>query len=193
MNEQILTDTAKFLLQVFSQDYGEEFERMLVAGGGGNSMFVNAWNKLSQAFVRCRISSQARQRLQDKGYNNVRNKQDIPHSFLHNNAKTVEARRRAGKELHMDHNPSNVKVLNLVKDKVRSYRNDDLSDEQKLEDFKEFIMNIQTLDIITIEQDKIRTLKDENMTKREKEMLSAQERDNLLNDTFEDIEGTYSF
>lgn len=186
MNEQILTDTAKLFLQVFSQNYCGEFERMLVAGGGGNSMFVNAWSKPSKKFVRCRISSQARLRLQKCGHNNINNVQDIPHSFLHNNAKKIETRRRAGKELHMDHNPSNVFVLRSIRDRVCSYPPNCAYDD-KLNDLVEFIRNIQTLDIITIEQDEVRT-RTHNV-----ENMSAQERDRLLNDTFEDIEGAYTF
>ena len=43
--DKILESTAKFMLNVFSGSYDERFEEMLVSGGGGNSMFVNAWQK----------------------------------------------------------------------------------------------------------------------------------------------------
>lgn len=182
-SEEILESTAKLMLGVFSEDYDNRFEEMLVSGGGGNSMFVNAWQKPSKEFIKARISAQAKKRLEEHGYT----LETMPHKFLCNNAKGVENRKRVGKELHMDHNPGNVKVLHLIRDRVRSYKNKGWSYEQQLADLKEFIRNVQTLDIITVEQDDIRTLKDENLTKKQKDMLSSKERDDLLDDDWEDL------
>ena len=63
-SEEILESTAKLMLSVFSEDYDNRFEEMLVSGGGGNSMFVNAWQKPSKEFIRVRISSQAKKIFQ---------------------------------------------------------------------------------------------------------------------------------
>ena len=180
---ELLESTAKLMLHVFSADYDARFEEMLVSGGGGNSMFVNAWQKPSKEFIKTRISSQAKKRLADHGYT----LETMPHKFLCNNAKGVENRKRAGKELHMDHNPGNVTVLHLIRDRVRSYKNKGWSYEQQLADLKEFIRNVQTLDIITVEQDDVRTLKDDKFTKKQKDMMSSKERDELLGDDFEEL------
>jgi hypothetical protein len=181
--EKIIESTAKLLLNVFSDKYDPWFESQLVAGGGGNSMFVNAWAKPSAKFIRIRISKEAEKRLAEHGYSSLN---DIPKHFLRHNAKGADNRREAGKELHADHNPGNTKVLHLIRDKVRSY-DQAISYDEKLEDLKSFIREIQTLDIITIEQDDIRTLADSKMTKSEKNMLSGEQRDILLHDSFDDL------
>lgn len=179
--DSILHSTARFLYNVFSDTYDSEFEKRLMSGGGGNSMFVNAWTKPSSSFIKYRISGEAKKRLKRYRYG----VETMPHGFMRHNAKTIGLRRSAGKELHGDHNPSNVKVLQLIRDKVRSYKNTSLTRQQKLSDLEKFLANVQTLDIITIEQDYTRTHKDKNFTKRQKDMLSAKERDKLLNDTWE--------
>ncbi len=181
--EQILESTAKFMLNVFSDTYDERFEEMLVSGGGGNSMFVNAWQKPSKEFVKTRISSEALARLAEHGYT----VDDIPHRFLCHNAKGAEKRKAAGKELHMDHNPGNVKVLSLIRERVRGYDDTELTEDAKMADLQHFIENVQTLDIITVEQDDQRTKKDAVHTKKEKDMMTAKERDDLLGDTWEDL------
>jgi hypothetical protein len=181
--EKIIESTAKLFLNVFSDKYDPWFENQLVTGGGGNSMFVNAWAKPSAKFIRIRISNEAEKRLADYGYTSL---SDIPKNFLRHNAKGTEKRREAGKELHADHNPGNVKVLHLIRDRVSSYGKF-MSEKKKLEDLKAFIREIQTLDIITIEQDDIRTFADSEMTKSEKNMLTREERDILLHDSFEDL------
>lgn len=182
-SEEILESTAKLMLRVFSEDYDARFEEMLVSGGGGNSMFVNVWQKPSKEFIKNRISSQAKKRLADYGYT----LETMPHGFLCNNAKGAQKRKANGKELHMDHNPGNVTVLHLIRDRVRAYKNKKGSYEQQLADLKEFIRNVQTLDIITVEQDDIRTLKDDRFTKKQKDMMSSKERDELLGDDFEEL------
>ena len=187
--DKILESTAKFMLNVFSGSYDERFEEMLVSGGGGNSMFVNAWQKPSKEFIKARISSNAQKRLIEHGYT----LETMPHVFLCHNAKGAEKRKAAGKYLHMDHNPGNVKVLHLIRERVRSYQNRNWSYDQQLSDLKEFIKGVQTLDIITVEQDDIRTLKDGKLTKKQKDMLSAKDRDDLLGDTWEDLGPSFKY
>lgn len=181
-SDTILDSTAKFFLSVFSEQYDEEFEKMLVSGGGGNSMFVNAWQKPSKHFINARLSGDAKKCLAANGYT----LKTMPHGFICHNAKGVANRKAAGKYLHMDHNPGNVKVLHDIRDKVRSYP-DKMKHDDKIADLKEFMKKVQTLDVITVEQDDIRTLKDDKFTKKEKDMMSSKERDNLLNDTWDDL------
>lgn len=180
MKEEILESTAKFFYNVFKEKYDEIFEKMLTSGGGGNSMFVNAWVKPSAYFIRKRISGEALKRIAEKGHT----LETIPHVFIRHNAKGQVNRRLAGKELHEDHNPGNVKVLSMIKDKVRSYAYSSMTYDQKIKDLMEYMSGIQTLDIITIEQDDIRTYKDTSMNKSHKNTLGAKERDLLLNDTW---------
>lgn len=180
--EDVLESTARFFLNVFSEQYDEKFEKMLVSGGGGNSMFVNAWQKPSKHFINARLSGEAKTCLAVNRYT----LETMPHGFLCNNAKGSANRKAKGKHLHMDHNPGNVKVLHDIRDKVRSY-SDEMSHGDKIADLKEFMKKVQTLDIITVEQDDIRTLSDEHFTKKEKDMMSAKGRDTLLNDTWEDL------
>jgi hypothetical protein len=184
-SEETLEDTARLFLKVFSSKYKDDFERMLVAGGGGNSMFVNAWAKPSTYFVKTRISNEAKERLQKHRHT----LKDMPKKFFRNNAKTVDKRRAAKKELHVDHNPGNVKVLHLIRDKVRSFPETN-SEDENLKELKEFLRTVQTIDIITIEQDEKRTLKDEDGTysKADKAMMTAVERDALLDDDFEETD-----
>lgn len=181
--DEMLESTAKFFYNVFSHKYNSKFERMLVSGGGGNSMFVNAWHKPSAFFVKYRISGEAIRRLSENGHHiNA-----IPHGFIHHNAKGAERRKNAGKNLHGDHNPGNVKVLHLIRDRVRSYDTHVMSYKQIIDDLKIFLSTIQTVDIITVEQDDKRTLSDSEMTKKQKDMLDSHGRDMLLNDTWEDM------
>lgn len=180
-DDNILDSTAKFLYNVFSDSYSGAFEKMLMSGGGGNSMFVNAWVKPSETFIKHRISGEAKKRLEEHGYTI----DTCPPDFYQNNAKTAEKRRSAGKQLHWDHNPGNVKVLQLIRDRVRSYAEKKMTREEKIADLKEYLLGVQTVDLITIEQDDIRTYRDEVLEKREKDMLTAAERDALLKDTWE--------
>ena len=91
-SEEILESTAKLMLRVFSEDYDARFEEMLVSGGGGNSMFVNAWQKPSKEFIKNRISSQAKKRLADYGYT----LETMPHGFVCHNAKGAQKRKANG-------------------------------------------------------------------------------------------------
>jgi len=179
----ILEDLAKFFFSIFRQNYSENFVKYgLLAGGGGNSMLMNAWIHPSASFIRKRISGEAKKRIVDHGYSSLK---EIPHSFLRHNAKGSKNRIAAGKQLHEDHNPSNKKVMQLIMDKVRSYATSNY-DEHK-DDLMNFLKNVQTLDIITVEQDDLRTNKDEIYTKKQKDMFTHQERDDILNDTWEYI------
>lgn len=180
-DDNILDSTAKLLYNVFSDSYSDAFEKKLMSGGGGNSMFVNAWGKPSATFIKRRISGKAKKRLEEHGYTI----DTCPPNFYQNNAKTIEKRRSAGKQLHWDHNPGNVKVLQLIRDRVRSYADKKMTPEEKIADLKEYLVGVQTLDLVTIEQDHIRTYRDEILGKKEKDMLTADERDALLKDTWE--------
>lgn len=181
-DDSMLDSTAKFLYNVFSDSYSVAFEKMLMSGGGGNSMFVNAWDKPSETFIKRRISGEAKKRLAEHGHTIG----TAPHTFFRSNEKTIDKRLSAGKQLHWDHNPGNVKVLQLIRDKVRSYAETEMTLEEKIADLKEFLVGVQTLDLITIEQDHKRTHKDEVFKKKQKDMLTAEERDDLLKDTWEE-------
>ena len=183
--EKILDSTARFMFNVFnskSGNYCEEFDNLLMSGGGGNSMFVNCWSKPSYHFVKKRISSEAKRVLRENNYSSL---DEAPHSFKCNNAKGAEKRIAKGKRLHLDHNPGNVKVLEMIRTKCREYDPDKVEYQTIINDLKEFLRNIQTLDWITVEQDDIRTYGDEIHTKPEKDMMTHDERDELLNDTWE--------
>lgn len=183
-SEDILESTAKLMLRVFSENYDARFEKMLVSGGGGNSMFVNAWQKPSKEFIKARISSQEKKRLKKYKYT----LDTMPDKFIHSDAKGAKNRKAAGKHLHMDHNPGNVVVLVLIKNRVKSYsRKWWWSKKRKIADLKDFIKDIQTLDFITVEQDDVRTRGDTKLKTSEKAMLSAKERDELLGDDFEEL------
>lgn len=183
--QKILEDTAKFMYNVFNKDsgnYSKEFEKLLLSGGGGNSMFVNCWAKPSGAFVKSRISGKAKEELAKYGYVSL---WDSPHEFRYHNAKGAENRLKHGKHLHLDHNPGNVKVLSLIRERCRSYNSKEQSYEEIIIDLKKYLMTIQTLDWITVEQDDVRTLSDSNYKKKIKDMMTHEERDALLNDTWE--------
>jgi hypothetical protein len=187
--EAILRSTAKFFYNVFSDKYDDWFENKLVSGGGGNSMFVNAWVHPSAKFIRYRISSEAIKRLEEHNYSLEKFvKGKVPKSFISNNAKGAANRIKAGKHIHGDHNPGNVKVLNLIRDEVRSYKRGPFCKRKNVAELMKFISNLQTLDIITVEQDDKRTYADDAMPKSEKDMLSASERDALLDDTWKPID-----
>ena len=187
-DEKMLDSTARFMFNVFnlkSGNYCEEFESLLMSGGGGNSMFVNCWSKPSYYFVKKRISGEAQRILREHNYETI---DDAPHSFKHNNAKGAQKRIAKGKYLHLDHNPGNVKVLELIREKCRSYDPDKTKYETIIAEIKLFLSNIQTLDWITVEQDDIRTYGDDIHTKTEKDKMTHDERDNLLQDSWKYLE-----
>lgn len=184
-SEKMLDSTARFMFNVFntkSGKYCEEFDKLLIAGGGGNSMFVNCWAKPSLHFIKRRISGKAKKRLQEFGYNSI---DEAPRKFKYNNAKGAQKRISKGKYLHLDHSPGNVKVLELIKSKCIEFDPDQTDYETIITAIKEYMRNIQTLDWITVEQDDVRTYGDEKYSKRQKDKMNHQERDDLLNDTWE--------
>lgn len=185
VDEKMLDSTARFMFNVFnpqSGNYCKEFDDLLIKGGGGNSMFVNCWTKPSSYFIKKRLSGEARNRLREHHYNSL---DEAPHKFKHNNAKGAENRKREGKELHLDHSPGNVKVLELIKEKCKQYDLKKMTYDYIIQDLKQYLRVVQTLDWITVEQDDIRTYKDENYTKKQKDKMNHEERDALLNDTWE--------
>lgn len=187
IDENMLDSTARFMFNVFnvkSGNYCKEFDELLLKGGGGNSMFVNCWSKPSSYFAKKRISGEASKRLKEFNYATLN---DAPSSFKHNNAKGAQKRIANGKHLHLDHNPGNVKVLELIKNRCREYDPDKTSYEDIIKDLKDYFSTIQTLDWITVEQDDIRTYKDQNYTKKQKDKMNHEERDLLLNDTWENL------
>ena len=185
INEKILDSTARFMFNVFnptSGNYCKEFDDLLIKGGGGNSMFVNCWSKPSSYFIKKRLSGEAKARLKENGYKSL---DDAPHKFKHNNAKGAENRKKEGKELHLDHSPGNVKVLELIKEKCKQYDPEKMTYDKIIDDLKKYLLTIQTLDWITVEQDDIRTYKDKKYTKKQKDKMNHEERDALLNDKWE--------
>ena len=187
--EDMLDGTARFMFNVFntkSGNYNENFEELLLQGGGGNSMFVNCWAKPSSFFVRKRISGKAKETIANLGFASIN---DVPPEYKYNNAKGAENRKTVGKLLHLDHSPGNVKVLHLIRDKCREFNPDTDNYDMIIRTLKEYFKTIQTLDWITIEQDDIRTYKTDSdgPSKKEKDMMSHEERDNLLNDIWEDL------
>lgn len=187
--EAMLDSTARFMFNVFnikSGTYSEDFEKLLLAGGGGNSMFVNCWTKPSSYFTKIRISGEAKKVLKKHNYNSIG---EAPKSFKFNNAKTAANRMKKGKYLHLDHNPGNVKVLMLIKEKCREFNPDSskFNLEATMNEIKAYLLTIQSLDWITVQQDDVRTYGDESHTKREKAIMNKQARDQLLNDSWEDL------
>lgn len=179
INQVMLHNLAQLLFAVFSIEYDEEFKKLLLGGGGGNSMFINTWMKPSAHFVKMRISSKAEQILKEKGYTIDNLGENVPKSLLKNNAKGAANRIKKGKRLHIDHNPGNVKVLELIYEKIQALKSEKGTKADKIEKLKSFLKDIQYLDIITVEQDDIRTLRDKKHTKKEKDRMTRQERDQL--------------
>lgn len=185
ISQVMLHNLAQLLFAVFSIEYEEEFKKLLLGGGGGNSMFINTWMKPSAYFVKMRISSEAEQILKEK-YTVSDLGDKVPWTFLKSNAKGAANRIKKGKHLHIDHNPGNVKVLELIYEKIQTLKREKGTKANKIEKLKSFLKNIQYLDIITVGQDDIRTLKDKDYTrkgkkysKREKDRMTRKERDQL--------------
>lgn len=183
-----IEDTALFYFRIFSGNYGEDFLKKLLKGGGGNSTLCASWYQLSPVFVPQRVSSQAVHRLREKAFDIVEHENTIRlrkidlkdnHTMFYNNAKGAENRTRAGKFFHFDHNPSNKKILSLLNDRIKEFMNSHVSEQEILVDLSEYLKTIQTVDLITVEQDEIRTSAD-----REDRPLTNSERDALLNDNW---------
>lgn len=181
----MLHNLAELLFAVFSIKYDNEFKKLLLSGGGGNSMFINVWIKPSAHFVKMRISSQAKKILEKKGYTLDNLGENVPKSLIKNNAKGAANRIKKGKRLHIDHNPGNVLVLELICDKVQKLKHAKGTKSEKIKKLESFLEDIQYLDIITVEQDDIRTLADDNYSKKEKDKMTLRQRDKLLADKFD--------
>ena len=187
-----IKNTALLFYQIFSADYNDEaFIKKLLSGGGGNSTLCATWMQLVSVFIKYRISENAYhlllEKVTDEDKNKIRLENDTVfvskkiyknyHTFFFHNAKGAENRTNAGKFFHFDHNPSNKKVLELLCDKIKLHKNE----EGFLEELTEYVKSVQTLDLITVQEDDIRTNADRKSLNGP---LSSQERDNLLNTTF---------
>lgn len=195
INDEWINDTALLFYQIFSVDYEDEkFQNKLLKGGGGNSTLCSTWMQLSDCFVRYRISKMAYELLINiisgpdrnmiiKNNNCV----TIPSNFISkkysylfsSNAKGAEKRKKNGQYFHFDHNPSNKKVLTLLKNNIKENKNND----DYLKDLSIYIKKIQTVDLITVEEDDIRTQAD---LKLQDKMDSAQ-RDEIIDAEFYDL------
>lgn len=186
--EKWIEDTALFYFRIFSGDYGDKFLKKLLKGGGGNSTLCASWYELSPVFVPYRISRSALNLLKENSFdvievgNTVRlNKKDLKnrHLLFYNNAKGSENRINIGKLFHFDHNPSNKKILALLNDRIKNYMESQVSEREILVDLSEYLKTIQTVDLITVQQDEIRTTTD-----RLDKPLTNLERDSLLGDNW---------
>lgn len=188
--EKWTRNTALLFYQIFSVDYEQEvFLNKILSGGGGNSTLCSTWMHLNEFFINYRISETAYNLLLEKVANEDKNKISLKnntvfiskkiykkyHTFFFHNAKGAENRTNAGKFFHFDHNPSNKKVLTLLCNKIKQHKNE----EDFFEELTEYVKTVQTLDLITVEEDDLRTIAD-----RRKGPLTAKERDNLLNTRF---------
>lgn len=185
-----IEQAAKFYFQIFSTEYDAKFINELLKGGGGNSILCGSWMKISNNFMKYRISESSLKRLNEIKFPYIKedslvniNWSDInsQKKLFYNNAKTIENRKKVGKLFHFDHHPSNKKILLLLKEKVNELSKEDSSYESKIEQFSNFIKSIQTVDLITIEQDFVRTTADL------KSLLSKEERDSLLKGKWYDL------
>ena len=176
-----IKSAALFFWQVFHVEYPSPvFKQELLAGGCGCSMFGQSWVFASKPFVKTRISGKARVTLEKDGYL----LDNIPHGYISTNKKGSDNRKAVGQKLHRDHSPGNREVVRLIRNKVKSYGSTSIfADNEK--DLCDFIKNVQTLDIITVEQDDLRTCVDDKYTKEEKCKFNHQQRDDLLNDIWE--------
>ena len=187
-----IKNTALLFYQIFSVGYeAEAFINKLLSGGGGNSTLCATWMQLVKVFIKRRISKPAYhlllEKVTDEDKNKIRLECDTVFiskkihakylAFFFNNAKGAENRINAGKFFHFDHNPSNKKVLELLCDKIKSHKNE----AGFLEKLTEYVKSVQTLDLITVQEDDIRTNADRQSPNGP---LSSQERDDLLKTTF---------
>lgn len=187
-----IEDTALFYFRIFSGNYGEDFLNKLLKGGGGNSTLCASWYQLSPVFVPQRISGAALSLLREKSFdiiekgNKIRLKKSQVkenHVMFYNNAKGAQKRIIAGKYFHFDHNPSNKKILSLLNERIKGFMESQVSEQDILLDLSEYLKTIQTVDLITVEQDEIRTSAD-----RDDLPLTNAQRDDLINDTWYTLE-----
>lgn len=180
-----IENTALFFYQIFSVDYeNEAFINKLLAGGGGNSTLCSTWMHLNDCFVPRRISNNAYEllikKLNDEDKNKVCLKNNTVyiskqiynnyHSMFYNNAKGAKNRTKAGKFFHFDHNPSNKKVLGFLNNEIKSHKDE----KGFLKKLAKDIKTIQTIDLITVYEDDVRTSADR------KGPLTSSKRDELL-------------
>ena len=193
INEEWIKDTALLFYQIFSPYYTDEkFNKKLVTGGGGNSTLCSTWTQLSDKFLSYRISKRAYQLLLNlisdedrsaivKINNDVTISKKIIydkyHKLFFNNAKGVVNRKKNGKYFHFDHNPSNKKVLTLLKSKIKGQK----GTKKFLNELTEYVKKVQTIDLITVEEDEVRTNAD---SKLKDNKINALERDKLIKAEF---------
>jgi hypothetical protein len=168
--ERWIKDTALFYFRIFSVNYEKSFHETLLKGGGGNSSLCAAWYKLSAVFVKKRISRKALETLIVKGVIHRREgnvvkllKREIDidrHELFYSNRKGAENRIADGKYLHFDHHPSNKKILQLMNFEIKQYVSSGINQEMATINLSEYLKTIQTEDLITVEQDDIRTSAD---------------------------------
>ncbi len=188
-----INDTALLFYQIFSVDYEDaSFNTKIMAGGGGNSTLCSTWTQLSDDFLGYRISKKAYKLLlnlisgEDKK-KIIKQENDIfiPKKIIYdkyrglffNNAKGVVNRKNSGKYFHFDHNPSNKKVLSLLKSKVKEIKDK----PDFLNELANYVKHVQTVDLITVEEDDVRTKAD---LKLKENKMDALERDKLLKTKF---------
>ena len=191
-NQKWIEDTALFYFRIFSGNYGEDFLNKLLKGGGGNSTLCASWYQLSPVFVPQRISGTALNSLREKSFDIIEEDNTIRikksqiqenHIMFYNNAKGAQKRIIAGKYFHFDHNPSNKKILSLLNERIKGFMESQVSEQDILLDLSEYLKTIQTVDLITVEQDEIRTSAD-----RDDLPLTNAQRDALINDTWYTLE-----
>lgn len=193
VSDEWINDTALLFYQIFSVDYEDaKFNAKLMAGGGGNSTLCSTWTQLSEVFLNYRISKRAYKLLlnliskEDKKLI-IKNEKEITISkkiiydkyrgLFFNNAKGVVNRKNNGKYFHFDHNPSNKKVLSLLKSKVKEEKDN----PNFLVELTNYVKHVQTVDLITVEEDDKRTSAD---LKLKNDKMDAFERDKLINTEF---------
>lgn len=189
--EKWIKDTALFYFRIFSATYEEEFHKTLLNGGGGNSSLCAAWYKLSAVFVKKRVSGKALEILIDK---EVKYRQDgnvvfllkkeidtDRHDLFYSNKKGAENRIADGKYLHFDHHPSNKMILQLMNFKIKHYVSNGIDQETATINLSEFLKTIQTEDLITVEQDDVRTSADRG------ELQNRDDREALLDDDWYEL------
>ncbi len=193
ISDEWIYDTALLFYQIFSVEYEDaNFNATLMAGGGGNSTLCSTWTKLSDGFLNYRISKKAYKLLlnlisEEDKKNIIKNKKDItiPRKIIQdkyrglffNNAKGVVNRKNSGKYFHFDHNPSNKKVLSLLKSKVKEGKDN----PDFLIELINYVKHVQTVDLVTVEEDEIRTSAD---LKLKDDKMDALQRDRLINTEF---------
>lgn len=178
--------TAFFYFKIFSGSYGDNFLKKLLQGGGENSTLCASWYQLSPVFVPKRVSVSALKLLKEKSFDVIEDgnivklkKKDLKnrHQVFYHNAKGAQNRKSSGKLFHFDHNPSNKEILFLLNQRIKELMEYQVSEQEILLDLSEYMKSIQTVDLITVEQDEIRTKADSADNP-----LTNIERDTLLGD-----------